>query len=48
MWKKWSWPNFKVLSRHFPGGTDENHKNLVKIGILADFNPGLPEYEHEY
>jgi hypothetical protein len=26
--RKRSWPNFKVLSRHSPGGTEENHKNL--------------------
>jgi hypothetical protein len=23
-----SWPYFKVLSRHLPGGTEENHQNL--------------------
>jgi hypothetical protein len=23
-----SWPNFKVLSRYSPGGTEENHENL--------------------
>jgi hypothetical protein len=26
--RKRSWPNFKVLSRHLPGGTEENHENL--------------------
>jgi hypothetical protein len=26
--RKRSWPNFKVLSRHLPGGTDETHRNL--------------------
>jgi hypothetical protein len=24
--RKMSWPNFDVLSRNFPGGTDENHE----------------------
>jgi hypothetical protein len=27
VWKR-SWPNFKVLSGHSPGGTEENHENL--------------------
>jgi hypothetical protein len=26
--KKWSWPNFEVLSRHLPGGTEENSENF--------------------
>jgi hypothetical protein len=26
--RKWPWPNFKVLSRELPGGTEENHDNL--------------------
>jgi hypothetical protein len=26
--RKQSWPNFKVLSRHLPGGTEEDHKKL--------------------
>jgi hypothetical protein len=25
--QKRSWPNFKVLSRHSPVGTEENHEN---------------------
>jgi hypothetical protein len=24
--RKRTWPNFKVLSQHSPGGTKENHK----------------------
>jgi hypothetical protein len=27
-WRKRSWPNFKVLSRHLPGGTEEIHRKL--------------------
>jgi hypothetical protein len=23
--RKWSWPNFKVLSQRLPGGTEGNH-----------------------
>jgi hypothetical protein len=26
--RKRSWPYFKALSRHSPGGTEENHDNL--------------------
>jgi hypothetical protein len=26
--RKRSWLNLKVLSLHFPGGTDENHEEL--------------------
>jgi hypothetical protein len=30
--RKRSWPNFKVLSRHSPGGTEKNHeKTQVSI-----------------
>jgi hypothetical protein len=25
--RKWLCPNFKVLSRHSPGGTEDNHEN---------------------
>jgi hypothetical protein len=32
MQKKLSWPNFKV---HLPGGTEESHENLNKIGLRA-------------
>jgi len=27
--KRW-WPNFKILSRHSPEGTEENHENIKK------------------
>jgi hypothetical protein len=26
--RKLSWPNFKVLSRNLPGGTEEKHEKL--------------------
>lgn len=26
---------FKVLSRHFPAGTEENHENLITVSVLA-------------
>jgi hypothetical protein len=26
--RKQSWPNFKVLSQHLPGRTEENHEKL--------------------
>jgi hypothetical protein len=28
IWKKRLWPNFKVLSQHLPGETEENTENL--------------------
>jgi hypothetical protein len=35
--KKRPWPNFKVLSRHMPGGTDENHETSLRIsGLRAE------------
>jgi hypothetical protein len=33
-WMKQSWPNFKVLSRHSSGETEENHESSVRIGGL--------------
>jgi hypothetical protein len=45
--RKWSWPNFKVLSWHLPGGTEENHEK-PQSGLLVSrprFNPGPSEYE---
>jgi hypothetical protein len=38
---------FKVLSRHLPGRTEENHKNLSQDSWFPgrDLNPGPPEYE---
>jgi hypothetical protein len=32
--RKWSWSNFKVLPRHLLGGTEKDHKNLVKIASI--------------
>jgi hypothetical protein len=45
--KKRSWPNFKVLSWHFSGGTEENDENLSQVNRSPgrDFNPRPPEYE---
>jgi hypothetical protein len=43
--RKWPWPNFKVLFWHFPGGTEENHKNL-KSGLPVSeprFEPGTSQ-----
>jgi hypothetical protein len=46
--RKRSWPNFKVLSRNSPGGTEETAKK-TSIWIAGrrgpDLNPGPPEYE---
>jgi hypothetical protein len=45
--RKWSWPNFKVISRHSPGETEKNDENLSPDNWFPgrDLNPGLPEYE---
>jgi len=45
--RKRSWPNFKVLSWHLPGGTEENHKKLSQDSwsLGRDLNPGPPKYE---
>jgi hypothetical protein len=33
--RKWSWPNFKVLTQHLPGGTEEKPpETSVKIAGL--------------
>jgi hypothetical protein len=29
--RKRSWPNFKALSQHFSGGTEENHKKSLSV-----------------
>jgi hypothetical protein len=37
MWKKATMSSFKVLSRHFPGKTEETHEKPVRIaGLQAD------------
>jgi hypothetical protein len=41
--RKLSWHNFKALSLHSPGGTEENYKKLTQDS--RDLNPGPPEYE---
>jgi hypothetical protein len=45
--RKRPWPNFKVLSHHSPGGTEENCENLSQDSRSPsrDLNLGLPEYE---
>jgi hypothetical protein len=45
--RKGSWLNFKVLSRHSPGGTEEIYENLSQDNqsLGRDLNPGSPEYE---
>jgi hypothetical protein len=42
---KWPWPNFKVLSRHLTGGTEENHKTSIRIAGRQgrESNAGPPE-----
>jgi hypothetical protein len=44
--KKLSWPNFNVLSQHFPEGT-ENHENpqVGSLFAVQDTNTRPPEYE---
>jgi hypothetical protein len=35
--KKWQWPNFKILSKHLHGRTEEDHKSSVRIaGLWAE------------
>jgi hypothetical protein len=45
-WKQ-SWPNFKTLHRHLPGGIEKNHKNLTQDSqaLGPDLNLGPSEYE---
>jgi len=45
--RKRPWPNFKVLSQHLPGETEENHENLSHDSRSQDrdLNQGPPEYE---
>jgi hypothetical protein len=40
---------FKVISRHFPGGTEKNHKDLTQDSRSPGryLNLGTPEYEAE-
>jgi hypothetical protein len=33
--RKWSWPDFKVLSWNSHGMTEDNHKKLVRIAGLG-------------
>jgi hypothetical protein len=42
--RKWLWPNFKVLSQHLPGRTEEYHdKPQYRRIPCQDLNPGPPE-----
>jgi hypothetical protein len=45
-WNEVTWPNFKVLSRHLPGETEENH-NLSQGSRSPgrDLNQGPLQYE---
>jgi hypothetical protein len=47
--RKWSWPNFKVLSWHLPGGTEETMKTSVRIVSLQVeiLNWDLPNTKQE-
>jgi hypothetical protein len=39
--------SFKVLSRHSPGGTEENHKNIKTAGFRVEiWTRGLPVFYH--
>jgi hypothetical protein len=39
-------PNFKVLSQHLPGRTEEKHEKSQNSRTPdRDLNPGSPEYE---
>jgi hypothetical protein len=42
---KRSWPNFKVLSRLSPGGTEENNENLNQDNRSTGQRIGPPEHE---
>jgi hypothetical protein len=45
--RKRSWPNFKLISRHSPGGTHYNYEYLSQHSRSPglDLNPGNPECE---
>jgi hypothetical protein len=49
-WKRFgskkSWPNYKVLSRHSPGRTTENHEKVNQDSRSPEPKsvPGRPEY----
>jgi hypothetical protein len=48
--RKRSWPNFNVLYRHSPGGTEENYeKTSIRIDGRRgqEKNPRPPEYKAE-
>jgi hypothetical protein len=47
MWKKAIVAYFKVLSQHFPVGTEDNHEKLHQDSRSPsrDLNPGPPEHE---
>jgi hypothetical protein len=49
MWKEAVMASFKVLSRHFPGGTAETTKNLSQDSwsLGRDLNLGPTEHEAE-
>jgi len=47
IWKKLTRPNFKELSRHSPGDTEENHDKTCENPRSRGryFNPAPPKYE---
>jgi hypothetical protein len=43
--RKRAWPDFKVLSRHSPGGSEENYENRQdSLSAGRDLNPEPPKY----
>jgi hypothetical protein len=34
--RKWTWPNFEVLSRHWTGGNDETTKTISIAGFRIE------------
>jgi hypothetical protein len=45
--RKWSLLNFKILSRHFPDGNDENYEKHHSGTPGRDLKLEPPEYEAE-
>jgi hypothetical protein len=44
--RKWVWPNFMVLSRHSPGGTEEGHETYHNSQSLGwGLSLGVSKYE---
>jgi hypothetical protein len=45
--RKQLWMNFEAPSRHSPGGSEQNHKNISQESLspFRDLNSGHSEYE---